>query len=157
AENAPPYQRPPLSKKYLAGEWEEQRLWLRPVQFWEDQKITLRLGAQVSFVDPSSKTLRCGDQRYEWDKLVFATGSTPRPLLPVFAGFENVFELRNLADVDRLRPEFVAGRRLLILGGGYIGLETAAVATQLGLTVHLVERSPRILERVACSATAHTI
>lgn len=157
AENAPPYQRPPLSKNYLRGEWEQERLWLRSSEFWREQDIELHLGGDVRDLDLASHSLVCNGRRYSWDKLALTTGTIPRPLPPTFAGRRNVFELRNLADVERLRPAFRPGRRLLILGGGYIGLETAAVAAQAGLSVQVVERAPRILERVACPATASTI
>ncbi|KCV56130.1 NAD(P)/FAD-dependent oxidoreductase [Bordetella bronchiseptica] len=157
AESAPPYQRPPLSKKYLAGDWEQERLWLRPAQFWREQGIALHLGGTVEALDLASRTLRCNGQRHGWRKLALTTGAAPRPLPAAFAGRSNVFELRNLADVQRLQPAFLAGRRLLVLGGGYIGLETAAVAAQAGLSVQVVERASRVLERVACPATAAAI
>ncbi len=156
-EEDPPYQRPPLSKKYLAGEWERERLWLRPVEFWSDQGITLRLGKEVRQLNLDDRSLVWGDDIHSWSKLALTTGSRPRPLPPGFGGRGNVFELRNLADVDRLQQAFHRGRRLLILGGGYIGLETAAVAAQAGLDVTVIERSARILERVACSGTADAV
>lgn len=157
AEQAPPYQRPPLSKKYLAGEWEQERLWLRPTDFWREQRISLHLGGAVSALDLTSRTLVCGEREHRWGKLALTTGATPRPLPDTFVDRSNVFELRNLADVQRLRPAFLPGRKLLVLGGGYIGLETAAVATQAGLSVHVVERATRVLERVACPHTSVAI
>lgn len=117
AESAPPYQRPPLSKKYLAGDWEQERLWLRPAQFWREQGIALHLGGTVEALDLASRTLRCGGRRHGWRKLALTTGAALRPLPAAFAGRSNVFELRNLADVQRLQPAFLAGRRLLVLGG----------------------------------------
>jgi len=157
SEGDPPYQRPPLSKKYLSGEWERERLWLRPAEFWPEQGIVLRLGKEVSQLDLEARSLVWGSDRYSWSKLALTTGALPRPLPRGFHDRNNVFELRSLADVERLRTVFSPGRRILIVGGGYIGLETAAVAAQAGLRVQVIERAPRILERVACSATADAI
>ncbi|WP_414835639.1 FAD-dependent oxidoreductase [Bordetella parapertussis] len=77
AESAPPYQRPPLSKKYLAGDWEQERLWLRPAQFWREQGIALHLGGTVEALDLASRTLRCGGRRHGWRKLALTTGAAP--------------------------------------------------------------------------------
>lgn len=154
AESAPPYQRPPLSKKYLGGEWEAERLWLRAPDFWTANGIDLRLGQPVTMIDSELGHLVWGGELQDWDKLALTTGTAPRPLPPSLAGRENVHELRNIADVDRLRPAFQTGRRLIIVGGGYVGLETAAVAATAGLIVTVIERAPRILERVACAETA---
>ncbi len=156
-EPAPPYQRPPLSKKYLSGEWPAERLWLRPQSYWAETGVALHLGAPVQMIDPELGLLLCNGTVHRWDKLALATGARPRPLPPGFDGRRNVHVLRALADVDRLRPAFAAGQRLLVLGGGYVGLETAAVAAQAGLTVTVVERGARILERVACAETAAAI
>lgn len=154
AESAPPYQRPPLSKKYLSGEWQAERLWLRAPEFWAANGIELRLGHPVSMIDPELGRLVWNGELQDWDKLALTTGTRPRPLPPGLTGRENVHELRNIADVDRLRPAFRAGQRLIIVGGGYVGLETAAVAATAGLTVTVIERAARILERVACAETA---
>ncbi|MCC2596997.1 FAD-dependent oxidoreductase [Pusillimonas sp. MFBS29] len=156
-ENDPPYQRPPLSKKYLSGEWDRERLWLRPLEFWQEQGIWLRLGRAVQKLSPADRSLVWGDETYSWTKLALTTGARPRPLPEEFQNRTNVFELRNLADVDKLRATFSPGARLLIVGGGYIGLETAAVAAQVGLRVDVIERAPRVLERVACVETADAI
>jgi 3-phenylpropionate/trans-cinnamate dioxygenase ferredoxin reductase subunit len=156
-EPAPPYQRPPLSKKYLDGAWPAERLWLRPAEFWREQEIDLRLGGVVQMIDPELGNLICDGELHSWGKLALATGAAPRPLPPHFENFDNVHVLRSLGDVDRLRPAFRQGRRLLVVGGGYIGLETAAVAVKAGLSVTVVERAPRILERVACIETADAI
>src|SRR5690606_6425592 len=156
-ESDPPYQRPPLSKKYLSGEWDRQRLWLRPAEFWREQGIALRLGQPVQRLDVVGRSLVWGDDACSWSRLALTTGARPRPLPEGFQHRTNVFELRNLADVDRLRAVFAPGLRLLVVGGGYIGLETAAVACQAGLQVDVVERAPRVLERVACPETAQAI
>lgn len=147
AEPHPPYQRPPLSKKYLAAEWTRERLWLKPPTFWVDSNIELHLGTEVRSVDPYARTVAVGDETLRWDKLVFATGARPRPWPPGFAGKRHVYELRSIADVDKLRDAFGAGRHMLVVGGGFVGLETAAVAASHGLSVTVIERADRILER----------
>lgn len=154
-EPSPPYQRPPLSKAYLMGEMEEERLWLRSPDFYVDQKITLRLGQAVTHIDPTAKTVTVGLETLEYDELVLTTGSHPRKLPAAIGGaLDGVFTVRTLADVDAMQPEFVAGRKLIIVGGGYIGLEAAAVASKLGLDVTVLEMAPRILQRVAAPETS---
>jgi 3-phenylpropionate/trans-cinnamate dioxygenase ferredoxin reductase subunit len=154
-ETAPPYQRPPLSKAYLMGEMEEERLWLRSAEFYADQNITLRLGQRVSSIDPAAKTVTLGSEVIAYDELALTTGSTPRRLPAAIGGdLAGVYTVRTLADVDAMKAEFVAGRRLVIVGGGYIGLEAAAVASKLGLDVTVLEMAPRILQRVAAPETS---
>jgi len=154
-EPVPPYQRPPLSKAYLLGEMEEERLYLRPAQFYADHGIGLRLSAQVSAIDPAARTVTVGGEVIGYDALALTTGSTPRRL-PVEIGGDlpGVLVMRNLADADRLSPYLVAGRRVLIVGGGYIGLEAAAVCAKRGLQVTVIEAAPRILQRVAAPQTS---
>ena len=155
AEAAPPYQRPPLSKAYLLGEMEEARLWLRAPEFWDEAQITLKLGAAVSAIDTTAQTVRVGDEVLGYDALILTTGSTPRRLPAEVGGdLAGVYVVRSLADVDAMRPEFAAGRRLVIIGGGYIGLEAAAVGRKLGLDVTVIEMAPRILQRVAAPETS---
>ncbi|MBL4919227.1 NAD(P)/FAD-dependent oxidoreductase [Szabonella alba] len=154
-ETTLPYQRPPLSKKYLLGEMDLERLHLRPGKFYAEAGIDLRRGIAVQAIDRA----RCrvvttmGDLPY--DALILTTGARARPL-PETLGADpaRVHVVRTLADVDRMAPEFGAGRRVLIVGGGYIGLEAAAVAVRLGLQVTLVEMSARILQRVAAPETS---
>lgn len=154
-EPAPPYQRPPLSKAYLLGEMSVDRLFLRPQSFYADQGIALRLGHRVTAIDPEARTIRLGDEVLDYDQLALTTGSVPRRLpAAIGGGLKGVYTVRGLADVDAMAPEFVAGRRVLIVGGGYIGLEAAAVASKLGLHVTLVEVAPSILQRVAAPETA---
>ena len=149
-----PYQRPPLSKKYLLGEIGKERLFLRPQNFYDDQAITLAMGRTVQAVDRTAKTVKAGDTVYPYDHLVLTTGSSPRYLPESIGGtLAGVYTMRDLADADAMAPEFVAGRRVLIVGGGYIGLEAAAVAARRGLNVTLVEMSERILQRVAAPQT----
>lgn len=154
-EPAPPYQRPPLSKAYLLGEMEEDRLWLRAPEFWADNGVELRLGQAVTEIDPTAKTVTVGGEVLEYDHLALTTGSTPRRLPASIGGaLEGVYTVRTLADVDAMRGEFQAGRKVIIVGGGYIGLEAAAVASKLGLDVTVLEMAPRILQRVASPETS---
>jgi 3-phenylpropionate/trans-cinnamate dioxygenase ferredoxin reductase subunit len=155
-EDAPPYQRPPLSKKYLLGEMSAERLWLKPHDFYAENAVDLVLGVRVDSLDLAGRLARLSDGRaLPYDKLALTTGARPR-LLPAAIGgaLAGVYPVRTLADVDAMEPEFVAGRRVLIVGGGYIGLEAAAVAATKGLSVTLVEAAQRILGRVAAPETA---
>jgi 3-phenylpropionate/trans-cinnamate dioxygenase ferredoxin reductase subunit len=155
AEPVPPYQRPPLSKAYLTGEMEEERLYLRSAAFYADQGIELLTGVRVAGIDPAAKTLDLGDRVLGYDAMILATGAVPRRLPAAVGGdLAGVHVLRDLADVDAMRPAFVPGARLLVVGGGYIGLEAAAVARKLGVAVTLIEMAPRILQRVAAPQTS---
>lgn len=154
-EPSPPYQRPPLSKAYLLGEMEQERLWLRSAEFYAEQNITLRLGQKVTAIDPAARTVTVGDEVLRYTDLALTTGSVPRSLPAAIGGaLPGVFTVRTLADVDAMRAEFVAGRRLVIVGGGYIGLEAAAVGRKMGLEVTVIEMAPRILQRVAAPETS---
>jgi 3-phenylpropionate/trans-cinnamate dioxygenase ferredoxin reductase subunit len=154
-EPVPPYQRPPLSKAYLLGEMERERLYLRPEQFYADQNITLRLNQIVTAIDADAQTVTIGGEVQSYDELAITTGSTPIHLPDAIGGnLRGVHVVRTLADIDTLEPEFAKGRKVLIVGGGYIGLEAAAVAAKLGLDVTLVEMSDRILQRVAAPETS---
>ncbi|MEH6774845.1 MAG: FAD-dependent oxidoreductase, partial [Cereibacter changlensis] len=158
AEPVLPYQRPPLSKAYLLGQMDEDRLMLRNAEFYADNAITLRLGAPVTGIDAAAKTVTLGDGTLRYDQLALTTGSIPRRLPASLGGdLPGVYTVRSLADVDAMRPEFRPGRRLVIVGGGYIGLEAAAVAAKLGLEVTLLEAAPRILQRVAAPETSDHI
>lgn len=153
AENAPPYQRPPLSKKYLLGEMELERLYLKPETFYAENGITLRKGETVTEI--SNGQIKLGDETLAFDHLVLTTGSTPRYLPAAIGGtLDGVYVVRGLSDVDAMAPEFGDGKHVLIIGGGYIGLEAAAVAAAKGLQVTLVEMADRILQRVACAQTS---
>lgn len=154
-ETAPPYQRPPLSKKYLLGDMELERLYLRPLSFYQENAIELRLGTSVDGIDRAAKTVSLGEQTICYDALVLATGSRPRRLPAALGGhLDGVYVVRGLADVDAMAPEFQDGAKVLIVGGGYIGLEAAAVAAAKGLKVTLVEMADRILQRVAAPETS---
>ncbi|MFG6580440.1 NAD(P)/FAD-dependent oxidoreductase [Sulfitobacter sp. 1A13191] len=155
AEPCPPYQRPPLSKGYLLGKMSQERLLLRPEAFYADQGITLKTDCRVTAIDPEARVLSTSDGAVAYDELVLTTGSTPRRLPAAIGGaLEGVFTVRDLADVDAMAPRFVKGAKVLIVGGGYIGLEAAAVAAKLGLEVTLVEMADRILQRVAAPETS---
>ncbi len=154
-EPVPPYQRPPLSKAYLLGDMTLERLYLRPETFYDEHNIRLRLGEPVSAIDPAAKTVTVGAEIVSYDQLALTTGSVPRCLPAAIGGdLPGVYTVRSLADVDAMAQEFTEGRRVLIVGGGYIGLEAAAVAAQKGLKVTLVEMADRILQRVACRQTS---
>ncbi|MEZ5870836.1 MAG: FAD-dependent oxidoreductase [Nitratireductor sp.] len=151
-----PYQRPPLSKKYMTGEMSLDRLLLRPQAWYDEHRIECRTGISVTGISPSEKTVALSDSTtLHYSHLLIATGATPRRLAPAAGGnLAGVYTLRSLADADEMAAHFKPGKRLLIVGGGYIGLEAAAVAASLGLTVHVAEMADRILQRVASPATS---
>ena len=156
AEPVAPYQRPPLSKAYLMGDMALERLFLRPEHFYADHDIDLRLNTVVQGVDCAARKVQLPGETLDFDDLVFTTGSTPRRLPAAIGGdLGHVFVMRDLADADAMTSHFRAGARVLIVGGGYIGLEAAAVASKLGLRVTLVEMSERILQRVAAPETSN--
>ncbi|KPQ07284.1 MAG: ferredoxin--NAD+ reductase [Rhodobacteraceae bacterium HLUCCA12] len=157
-EPVPPYQRPPLSKKYLLGEMPVERLFLRPVSFYDEHEIALRLNRPATRIDTAARKVWLGDEALGYDQLALTTGAEPRRLPAAIGGnLAGVHVVRRLADIDAMSPEFIAGRRVLIVGGGYIGLEAAAVARQRGLDVTLIEAAPRILQRVAATETADAV
>jgi 3-phenylpropionate/trans-cinnamate dioxygenase ferredoxin reductase component len=150
-EPEPPYERPPLSKEYFAREKTFERLYIRPPQFWEEKGIDLVLGTEVTAVDPKAKsvTLSSGET-LGYGVLVWAAGGDPRRL-PVPGGdLAGVHPVRTRADCDQLMGEIDGGvREIAVIGGGYIGLEAAAVLTKLGCKVTLLEALPRVIARVA--------
>ncbi len=154
-EPVPPYQRPPLSKKYLLGEMDLERLFLRPESFYADNAITLRTGCRVESIDTANRTMTTSTGNLTYDQLALTTGSIPRRLPASIGGtLDGVHVVRSLSDVDGLAADVTPGARVLIVGGGYIGLEAAAVASKLGLSVMLVEMADRILQRVAAPETS---
>ena len=154
-ETAPPYQRPPLSKGYLLGEMGEERLWLRSPEYYTENAITLRLGAPGTAIDRAARTVTVAGEAVPYDALVLATGSIPRQLPAAIGGtLPGVHVVRTLTDVNAKKHRFVPGARVVIVGGGYIGLEGAAVASRLGLDVTVIEAAPRILQRVAAPETS---
>lgn len=157
-EPVPPYERPPLSKAYLLGEQARERLFLRPEAIYAEKDISLRQGQRVKAINAASKVISFGDDVLAYDDLVLTTGSTPIRLPSAIGGdLDGVFYVRTLADIDAMAPKFRAGAGVLVVGGGYIGLEAAAVASKLGLQVTLVEMAERILGRVAAPETADVI
>ncbi len=155
AEPVPPYQRPPLSKAYLKGEMALERLFLRPEAWYKEHGVQLRLGERADAIDPDARTVTVGGDTLGYGDLVLTTGATPRPLPAAIGGaLPGVHVVRTLADVDAMAPHMSEGTPVLIVGGGYIGLEAAAVAASLGMEVTLVEAAPRILGRVAAPETA---
>jgi 3-phenylpropionate/trans-cinnamate dioxygenase ferredoxin reductase subunit len=149
-----PYQRPPLSKKYLLGDFELERLFLRPRKFYDEQRIDLRIGQPVTAIDRGGKTVTAGGVSVPYDALALTTGSRPHRLPSAIGGdLGGVHVVRSLADVDKMAPDLKAGH-VLVVGGGYIGLEAAAVAAGKGLKVTLVELADRILKRVAAPVTS---
>jgi len=149
-EDAPPYQRPPLSKAWLKGEADLEALLLRPLSFYAEQNIDFRPSTVAVSVDAEAKTVAFHDGSSEtYDLLVLATGSTARKL-PVPGGdHPELLELRTLKDAERLKAVLGPGRRLAVVGGGYVGLEAAASARALGAEAVVIERAPRVLARVA--------
>ena len=154
-EPAPPYQRPPLSKAYLLGDMALERLYLRPESFYAENAIDLHLNETVDAIDRADKVLIAGGRQIAYDQLALATGSVPRRLPGAIGGeLAGVHVVRTLADVDAMAPDVAEGARALIVGGGYIGLEAAAVCTRKGVKVTLVEMADRILQRVAAPETS---
>ncbi len=150
-----PYQRPPLSKKYLAGEAGRERLLLRPQQFYGQHSVEVRSGRRVEEISRREQRVRLDDgSTLAYDALLLATGARPRPLEVPGANLEGVHALRTLADADRIRAGLSAGARLVIVGGGYVGLEVAATARHLGVTVTVLEMADRVMGRVTCPAVS---
>lgn len=147
-ESELPYHRPPLSKEHLAGEKELDAMLLRPAKVYADNDIELMLSSRVDGIDTQTKTIQLekgGTLAYE--KLALCTGASVREFAPV-SGMDHVFYIRTAADIARLSPQVEKGRRAIIIGGGYIGLEAAAVLAQQGLSVSVLEVGDRILQRV---------
>ncbi len=159
AEDVLPYQRPPLSKKYLLGEMSFDRLLFRPEQWYPDNNVEIRLSTWVEQIKRDTKQVLLQDgSSIEYGTLALTTGSTPRKLPAAIGGdLEGVYVARDKRDADLLAGEMRPGRRVLIIGGGYIGLEAAAVARHLGLEVTVIEMADRILQRVAAKETADII
>ena len=148
-EPVPPYQRPPLSKAYLKGEMAEERLYFKPEDWYAENGVTLLKSETATEIDRAGRRVELsGGQSLFYDALILATGSRPKPLPIAGAELGNVFELRSLADVKRLAAAAKPGKRLVIVGAGYIGLEAAAVAARWGLKLRCWKWQTRVLERV---------
>ncbi len=150
AEAHLPYQRPPLSKAFLAGEIAVDQLLIRGADSYAKADIAWYPGMTVTSLEPSTKHLHLADGSvFGYGKLVLATGGRARTLPLPGADLKGIFTMRAIPDVDSLRPYLIGGKKLVIVGGGYIGLEVAAVAVKRGLAVEIVEFAPRVLARVA--------
>ncbi len=144
-----PYQRPPLSKKFLAGDMPAERLYVKPADFYEEAGIELHLDAQITAIDRDAQRLSIdGGVDVAYDTLVLALGSRVRRLHIDGEQLDRVHYLRNIADVEAIRADMDAGRRLVVIGAGYIGLEVASVARQAGLEVTVIEMADRVMSRV---------
>jgi 3-phenylpropionate/trans-cinnamate dioxygenase ferredoxin reductase subunit len=151
-ERHPPYQRPPLSKRYLAGTVERERLYLKPDNFYATRAVDLYLGARVEELDPKTRRVHLADGRsLPYDRLLIATGSRVRRIDVPGADLPGIHYVRTIDDVDGITAQVRPGARLVIVGAGYIGLEVAAVATELGLAVTVLEAADRVLGRVVCA------
>ena len=148
-EKDPPYERPPLSKEYFAGEKTFERILIRPADFWQERKIDLLLGKRVTNVDAAAKTVTADGQLISYDKLIWCTGGSPRMLTCNGADAPNVHAVRRRDDVDAMMAQLDTIQHVTIVGGGYIGLEAAAVLPKFGKKVVLLEALDRVLARVA--------
>ena len=145
-----PYERPPLSKEYLSGDKARERLLIRPAQFWLEREVAMLAGHRIVRVDPTTHRVHCENgQTIGYDRLVWATGGAPRRLACDGGDLAGVHTVRTLADADRMRDELATTSRVVVIGGGYIGLEAAAVLTKLGKSVTVIEALDRVLARVA--------
>ena len=151
AEPLPPYQRPPLSKAWLKGEAGADELLLKPESWYAQNGVDLRLSSPVAALDLPGRAVELAHgHRIGWDRLVIATGARARALSVPGADLYGVLALRDAADAERLKTSLGPGRRLAVIGGGYVGLEAAASARALGAEAVVIEREPRVLARVAC-------
>ncbi len=150
-DKTPPYERPPLSKEYLAGDKPFERLLIRPEQFWADKNIELMLGTSVSGIDPHAKeVLVSKGEPIGYESLIWAAGGDARRMSCTGAHLDGVHAVRDKSDVDRMMSDLDQGhKRAVVIGGGYIGLEAAAVLRKLECSVTLVEAQDRVLARVA--------
>ncbi len=144
-----PYQRPPLSKAYLSGEQGIERVYLRPEKFYQDKNVTVKVNTSVTAIDTGAKTVTTdAGETIAYEKLLIATGGRVRKLQIPGSDLAGIHYLRTIADVDAIKGDFGEGKKLVIVGGGYIGLEVASVAVKYGLEVHVLEMEERILQRV---------
>lgn len=151
-----PYQRPPLSKAYLAGTVEVERLALKPHAFYESERIALKLGIRALRLDRKAHSVALSDGAEErYDKLLFATGARVRRVSLPGSALKNIFYLRDIADADAIRNTLKSGTRLVTVGGGYIGLEVTASAIKRGAQATVVEMAPRLMMRVVCEPVSN--
>jgi 3-phenylpropionate/trans-cinnamate dioxygenase ferredoxin reductase subunit len=149
-EAEPPYERPPLSKDYLAGEKTFERILIRPESFWREREVDLLTSHRAVRVDAAARTVRTATgEEIGYGSLIWAAGGSPRRLTCAGHDLAGLHTVRTRADIDRLLAELPEARQVVVIGGGYIGLEAAAVLTKLGKPVTLVEALDRVLARVA--------
>jgi 3-phenylpropionate/trans-cinnamate dioxygenase ferredoxin reductase subunit len=148
-EKEPPYERPPLSKEYFAGDKSFDRILIRPAAFWGERNVDMLLGKRVKSVDPEAHTVTVGDEQIGYGKLIWCTGGSPRMLTCNGADAANVHGVRRRDDVDAMMAKLDSINHVTVIGGGYIGLEAAAVLTKFGKKVVLLEALDRVLARVA--------
>lgn len=154
-EPVPPYQRPPLSKSYLAGDSGLDELWLRPEAFYTTHEIEVLAGETATAIDRRDRRLRLrSGGEISWDRLVLATGARYRPLPVSGAEFDGVLPLRTLADADILRERLAKIREVVVVGAGFIGLEFASVAVARGASVHIIEITQQAMGRVVSPQTS---
>lgn len=156
-DKSPPYERPPLSKEYLAGEKAFERILIRPEQFWADKGVGLRLGTSVTKIDTEAREVTFSDgESAGYDRLIWSAGGDARRLSCPGGHLDGVYAVRDKNDADRLQAELERGaRKFVVVGGGYIGLEAAAVLRKLGCEVTIVEALDRVLARVAGEDLSH--
>ena len=148
-----PYQRPPLSKQYLAGEQGLDRVYLRPDKFYADKGVAVQSGVRVEAIDCAARTVTTSEgQALAYDGLLLATGSLVRRLNLPGGELDGVHYLRTIADADAIKADMAPGKTAVVVGGGYIGLEVAAVCVAAGLEVHVLEMEQRVLQRVTTPA-----
>lgn len=154
-----PYQRPPLSKAYLLDKMTRERLQLRPLEWYETNNIKLITGVTVERIDRAARNIVLSQgEKCPYGRLVLATGAAARTLpYDLARGLDGIFYLRNRSDIDRVRPELATAKSVLIIGGGYVGLETAAITRSMGRQVDLIEMASELLGRVASRETANAI
>jgi 3-phenylpropionate/trans-cinnamate dioxygenase ferredoxin reductase subunit len=145
-----PYERPPLSKDYFSGEKTFERILIRPAAFWEDRDVAMLTGRRVVAVDPAAHTVSTGDgETIGYGELIWATGGHPRKLSCIGHDLIGVHSVRTRTDVDKMMSELETTTRVAVIGGGYIGLEAAAVLAKMGKQVTVLEAQDRVLARVA--------
>ena len=148
-EDYPPYERPPLSKDYFAGDKSFERILIRPAAFWKERRIEMLLGRRVDGINAIAKYVTISEEKIGYDKLIWCAGGSPRMLSCSGAQASNVHAVRRRDDVDAMIAKIDRINHVTIIGGGYIGLEAAAVLSKIGKTVVLLEALDRVLARVA--------
>jgi 3-phenylpropionate/trans-cinnamate dioxygenase ferredoxin reductase subunit len=154
-EDSPPYQRPPLSKAWLQGKADPDSILLKPASWYAEHGCAMRMGTEIESIARGGREVRLSDgSTLNYDHLVLATGVSARKLAIPGAALGGIFALRTIADAEQLKQALVPGKRLVLIGGGYVGLEVAASARALGIEVVVIEREPRCLARVASAPLA---